>query len=116
MRTDTNLQPNQAGKAKLTDAPPTTLVWYGGILGRTLFLIVLILITAKVASPQIERLSSIYETPGDLIRVLMGVGVCGWFIMASPKVSSVVARMRNRKILMSISCVLAAKATPLQRD
>jgi hypothetical protein len=81
MRTDTNLQPNQAGKAKPADAPPSTGVWYGGILGRTLFLIILIVITARVASPQIERLSSIYETPGDLIRVLMGVGVCGWFIV-----------------------------------
>ena len=81
MRTDTNLQPNQAGKAKPADAPPSTGVWYGGILGRTLFLIILIVITARVASPQIERLSSIYETPGDLIRVMMGVGVCGWFIV-----------------------------------
>lgn len=81
MRTDTNLQPNQTAKSKLTDAPPTARVWYGGVFGRTLFLIVLIIITAKVASPQIERLSSIYETPGDLIRVLMGVGVCGWFIV-----------------------------------
>lgn len=81
MRTDANLQPNQAGKAKPTETRPPTFVWYGGILGRTLFLIVLIVITAKVASPQIERLSSIYETPGDLIRVLMGVGVCGWFIV-----------------------------------
>lgn len=81
MRTDTNLHPNQAGKSKSTDAPPAALVRYGGIIGRTLFLIALILITAKVASPQIERLSSIYETPGDLIRVLMGVGVCAWFVV-----------------------------------
>jgi hypothetical protein len=41
---------------------------------------VLTLITARVASPQMEHLTSIYETPGDLIRVLMGVGVCAWFI------------------------------------
>ena len=81
MRTDTNLQSDQVGKGKLADAPPSTGVWYGGILGRTLFLIILVVITAKVASPQIERLSSIYETPGDLIRVLMGVGVCAWFIV-----------------------------------
>ena len=81
MRTDTNLQPDQVGRAKSTEAPPSTRVRYGGIFGRTLFLIILIVITAKVASPQIERLSSIYETPGDLIRVLMGVGVCGWFIV-----------------------------------
>ena len=44
MRTDTNLQPNEAPKAKLADAPPAARVWYGGVLGRTLFLIVLIVI------------------------------------------------------------------------
>ena len=81
MRTETNLQPNQTGKAGSADAPPSAFVWYGGVLGRTLFLIILIVITAKVASPQIERLTTIYETPGDLVRVLMGVGVCGWFIV-----------------------------------
>ena len=81
MRTDTNLQANQVNKAKSNEARPPTHVWYGGVAGRTLFLIVLIILTARVASPQIERLSSIYETPGDLIRVLMGVGVCGWFVV-----------------------------------
>jgi hypothetical protein len=80
MRTDTNLQTNQSGKPKASEQQPSTRVWYGGVAGRTLFLIVLIILTARVASPQIERLSSIYETPGDLIRVLMGVGVCAWFV------------------------------------
>jgi hypothetical protein len=81
MRTDANLQPDQPGKENPVDSGPTAPVWYGGVLGRTLFLIILIVITARVASPQIERLSSIYETPGDLIRVVMGVGVCGWFVV-----------------------------------
>jgi len=81
MRTEANLQSNQTGKTRSGDPRPSARVWYGGVLGRTLFLIILIVITAKVASPQIERLSSIYETPGDLVRVLMGVGVCGWFVV-----------------------------------
>jgi hypothetical protein len=74
MRTDSDLP-------KPTEPGPPALVWYGGVAGRTLFLLVLIILTARVASPQIERLTSIYETPGDLIRVLMGVGVCAWFIV-----------------------------------
>ena len=48
---------------------------------RTLFLLVLTVITARVASPQMEHLSSLYETPGDLIRVLLGFGVYAWFIV-----------------------------------
>src|ERR1700761_329477 len=83
MRTETNLQANQPPKTKADaeSAKPTSYVWAGGVAVRTLFLIVLTVLTARVASPQMERLSSLYETPGDLIRVLMGVGVCGWFIV-----------------------------------
>lgn len=81
MRTEPNLQSNQANGAEKDDRKPDRYIWYGGVAGRTLFLIVLIILTARVASPQIERLTSIYETPGDLIRVLMGVGVCAWFVV-----------------------------------
>jgi len=81
MRTDTNLQAKQADKPTPAETRPSARIWYGGVVGRTLFLIVLIILTARVASPQIERLSSVYETPGDLIRVLMGVAVCAWFVV-----------------------------------
>jgi len=81
MRTDTNLQPDQRPEAEKADSRPQPYVWLGGVVGRTLFLIALIILTARVASPQIERLSSVYETPGDLIRVLMGVAVCAWFVV-----------------------------------
>src|ERR1700691_1890276 len=63
------------------DPKPSAGVWFGGVVVRTLFLIVLTAITARVASPQMEHLSSLYETPGDLIRVLLGFGVCAWFIV-----------------------------------
>jgi hypothetical protein len=81
MRTETNLQPNQSNKAGKPESGPSLPVWIGGVAARTLFLIVLTLITARVARPQMEHLTSIYETPGDLIRVLMGVGVCAWFVV-----------------------------------
>ena len=84
MRTDTELQVKVSRTRKADDAaskPPSSHVWFGGVAVRTVFLIMLTVLTARVASPQIERLSSIYETPGDLIRVLMGVGVCAWFIV-----------------------------------
>ena len=56
-------------------------IWIGGVVFRTLFLLVLIVMTARVASPQIEYLRSVHETPGDLIRVLLGLGVCTWFVV-----------------------------------
>ena len=78
MGADTHLPANQLKKA---DPKPSTQVWFGGVAVRTLFLIVLTVITARVASPQMEHLSSLYETPGDLVRVLLGFGVCAWFIV-----------------------------------
>jgi hypothetical protein len=81
MRTDADLPVNPARKAENSVSKPSFPVWAGGVAVRTLFLIVLTVLTARVASPQIERLSSLYETPGDLVRVLMGVGVCSWFIV-----------------------------------
>jgi hypothetical protein len=81
MRTETNLRINQAPKAENATSKPSSRVWAGGVALRTIFLIVLIVLTARVASPQIETLSSLYETPGDLIRVLLGVAVCAWFIV-----------------------------------
>jgi hypothetical protein len=78
MHADMNLQANTAKKP---DPKPSVRVWIGGVAVRTLFLIVLTTITARVVSPQIENFSSLYETPGDLIRVLLGFGVCAWFIV-----------------------------------
>jgi hypothetical protein len=52
---------------------------FGGMVTRALFLIVLIAITARAASPQIENIWSIFETPGDLIRVVVGFVACAWF-------------------------------------
>jgi hypothetical protein len=76
-----NLEVDQADTARKSDPRPPAYVWFGGVAVRTVFLIVLTLLTARVASPQIENLSSLHETPGDLIRVLMGIGVCAWFIV-----------------------------------
>ena len=82
MATDMNLQATPATKAApKSDSKPSASVWFGGVFVRTLFLIVLTAITARVASPQMEHISSLYETPGDLIRVLLGLGVCGWFVV-----------------------------------
>jgi hypothetical protein len=84
MRTDTNPQENQAitaKEAKESESKPPAYVWIGGVAVRTLFLIVLTILTARVARPQMEHFWSAYETPGDLIRVLLGLGVCAWLIV-----------------------------------
>lgn len=81
MRANLNLEANQASKVGKTNSEPGAYVWFGGVAVRTMFLIVLTILTARVASPQIEHFWSAYETPGDLIRMLMGLGICGWFVV-----------------------------------
>jgi hypothetical protein len=47
-----------------------------GLILRTLFLILVVAITARVARPQNETLLSAYDTPADLFRIILGLAVC----------------------------------------
>jgi hypothetical protein len=47
-----------------------------GLTLRTIFLILVVAITARVASPQNETFLSAYETPADLFRIMLGAVVC----------------------------------------
>ena len=66
---------------KPPDAKLSTTVRLAGIAVRTLFIAILVIITARVSSPQMEHVWSLYETPGDLIRVALGFVVCVWLIV-----------------------------------
>ena len=68
---------NAARKAN----PPSSRVILGGLVFRTLFIIAMAVLTARVASPQIENLRSVFETPDDLIRVALGFALCTWCIV-----------------------------------
>ena len=76
-----NAQTNTANTARKPDIKPTNRIWLGGVVARTLFLIILAVVTARVASPQIETVRSAFETPGDLIRVVLGFAVCLWLVI-----------------------------------
>ena len=45
---------------------------------RAIFIFTLIAVTYRVSLPQSETIWSAYETPGDLIHLLLGLGVCVW--------------------------------------
>jgi hypothetical protein len=49
-----------------------------GLFLRTLFLLVVIAITVRVATPQNETLWSAYDTPSDLFRIILGLLVGGF--------------------------------------
>jgi hypothetical protein len=72
---------SQADTARKPELKPPNGVWFLGVMSRTLFLMILATVTARVAHPQIETLRSVIETPGDAIRVALGFMVCCWIII-----------------------------------
>jgi hypothetical protein len=77
MHTNTDLRVDTATKP---DFKIPLGIWIGGVTARTLFLIVLTVVTARVASPQSENIWSVFETPDEFIRVALGFAVCTWFV------------------------------------
>ena len=78
MRADMNLRGDTPRKSN-SELPVS--VWIAGVTVRALFIIMLMVVTARVASPQIENLRSVFETPSDLIRVALGFAICAWFVV-----------------------------------
>ena len=52
-----------------------------GVILRGLFILSLGIVTIRVSFPQNERLWSIYETPGDLVRVVLGLAAGTWILV-----------------------------------
>jgi hypothetical protein len=75
-------RPN-APAARATDAKsspakvPTGLRVASAVL-RTIFILALLVIIALVSKPQSESIWTVYETPADLIRVILGFAVFAW--------------------------------------
>lgn len=51
------------------------------ILLRSVFICALVLITAVVSMPQNETIWTVYDTPLDVVRLLLGLAVCIWLIV-----------------------------------
>jgi hypothetical protein len=43
---------------------------------RTIFLVSLLIVTIHVSAPQSSTIWTVFETPGDLIRLALGIAVC----------------------------------------
>ena len=50
------------------------------IVLRTLFIVLLLALTLRVSLPQSETIWTAYDTPADLVRLILGVGVCAWLV------------------------------------
>jgi len=61
--------------ASVTKRAVPTLVRIVGLLLRAVFLVALVVLAIRVSAPQSETVWSAYETPGDLIRLVLGAAV-----------------------------------------
>lgn len=51
------------------------------IVLRTIFICALVLITLGVSMPQNETVWTVYDTPLDVVRLLLGLAVCVWLVI-----------------------------------
>ena len=47
---------------------------------RSIFVGALLVVTVRVSTPQNETIWSVFETPGDFIRVVLGFLTCVWIV------------------------------------
>jgi hypothetical protein len=67
-------------EAKLPASEASSGLRIAATLLRTAFILILMALMVRVSLPQSETIWSAYETPGDLIRVWLGIGVCIWLV------------------------------------
>jgi len=48
---------------------------------RALFILCLLAITLRVSMPQSETIWRAYDTPGDFLRMVLGLSVCAWLVV-----------------------------------
>ena len=52
---------------------------------RALFVAILVVLIAHLSFPQNETIWTVYDTPGDLLRMLLGIAVCIGIVMQTFK-------------------------------
>jgi hypothetical protein len=61
--------------------PISTRLRIAAIFLRAVFITTLLVVTARVSVPQSESIWSAYETPGDLVRLALGLAVGIWILV-----------------------------------
>jgi TRAP-type C4-dicarboxylate transport system permease small subunit len=52
-----------------------------GLVLRVAFIVLLIVLTFRVSMPQNETIATAYDTPADLVRLILGFVVCAWLLI-----------------------------------
>jgi len=65
-------------EAKGSAADLPNVLRISAILLRTVFICTLLVLTLRVSMPQNETIWTAYDTPADLVRLILGLFVCIW--------------------------------------
>ncbi len=52
-----------------------------GLVLRAAFILSLVVLTFRVSMPQNETIATAYDTPADLVRLILGFVVCAWLLI-----------------------------------
>jgi hypothetical protein len=80
-------QRHKSGAQQTDSTVPPRLRLVSTIL-RTVFIVALVVTIVHVSMPQSETLWTIYDTPGDLLRFVLGLAAAAWIavqLFAMPK-------------------------------
>ena len=78
-RSERNGKPGASPEAKQSPDVSQTLR-AAAIVLRTLFIALLLVLTLRASMPQSETIWTAYDTPADLVRLILGLGVCAWLV------------------------------------
>ena len=54
---------------------------FAGLALRSVFIIALGVLMFRVALPQNETIATAYDTPSDLLRLILGLAACAWLLV-----------------------------------
>jgi hypothetical protein len=70
-----------APDAQVTNRTVSPGLKLAGTVFRTLFMCLLLVVIVLVSKPQSETIWSAYETPGDLVRMALGLAAGAWTVV-----------------------------------
>jgi TRAP-type C4-dicarboxylate transport system permease small subunit len=71
----------QPPEAKLPASDASIGLRIAATVLRVVFIIALVVLTLRVSMPQNETIWTAYDTPSDLVRLILGVVVCVWLLI-----------------------------------
>jgi len=76
---DTTQLPRRHGsKAKSAGATISPRMRLVGVLLRSVFIVLLLVALLHLSMPQNETIWTIFDTPGDVVRLALGLAMCVW--------------------------------------